>query len=368
MKCDFSEQVSRLVDGELEDGVTAQVRTHIASCASCQQAEDDFIALRSRIKFFAAAPGAAERRQALSHILAHADMRRRWHLDTFWKQPATAFATSLAAAVCAAILITGVALNINRTPMHPEVQSASWQVARIEGAPRVGASGINKDGRLQVGEWLETDAASRAKVDVADIGHVEVDPNSRLRLVETNPSEHRLALAEGKIHAQIYAPPRLFFVDTPSAIAVDYGCAYTLEVDAAGRSILHVTAGWVALEANGNESFVPAGAVCAAKPGKIPGTPYFEDAPARLRAALEKLDFGNLDSTAKTAALDSVLKEARRHDGLTLWHLLTRVDETERERVYERLAGMVSPPAGVTRDGVLRGDKRMLESWKASLE
>lgn len=364
MKCDFTEQLSQLIDGELNEDAAPKVRAHIASCAACQRAEEDFIALRSRIKFFASAPGAVERRQALSHILAHAATRRRWHLDTLWKQPATAFA----AAVCAAILIIGVALNINRTPRNPEAPSSSWQVARIEGAPRVGARGINKDGRLQVGEWLETDAASRARLDVADIGHVEVDPNSRLRLIETNPSEHRLALSEGKIRAQIYAPPRLFFVDTPSAVAIDYGCAYTLEVDAEGRSILHVTAGWVALEANGYESFVPAGAVCASEPGKIPGTPYFEDASAGLRAALEKLDFGNLDSTAKTAALDSTLKEARRHDGLTLWHLLARVDGIDRERVYERLANLVSPPAGVTRDGVLRGDKGMLEAWKASLE
>ena len=35
--------------------------------------------------------------------------------------------------------------------------------------------------------------------------------------------------------ARIWAPPRLFYVNTPSAVAEDLGCAYTLEVDDLGE-------------------------------------------------------------------------------------------------------------------------------------
>ena len=81
-----------------------------------------------------------------------------------------------------------------------------------------------------------------------------------MRLLETQPTEHRLELARGKMSARIWAPPRLFFVDTPSAVAADLGCAYTLEVDDQGASLLQVTSGWVALELKDRESMVPAGA------------------------------------------------------------------------------------------------------------
>ena len=241
---------------------------------------------------------------------------------------------------------------------------ATWAVARVEGAPKVGESRIEGNGRIAVGEWLETDNQSRAKINVADIGQVDIGPNSRVRLVGTRSTEHRLALERGRLHAMINAPPRLFVVETPSATAIDLGCSYTLEVDAAGRSRLHVMSGWVALERKGLESIVPAGAVCVTEPGKGLGTPYFDDASPRFRAALTRLDFQN----GGAKALDIILAEAREYDTLTLWHLFARVRAAERGRVYDRMAALIAPPQGVTRAGVLKLDKGMLDLWKQELE
>lgn len=240
----------------------------------------------------------------------------------------------------------------------------TWEVARLAGTPKVGANHLEGSGRLAVGEWLETDYQSRAKISVADIGQVDIGPNSRVRLVGTRSTEHRLALERGRLQAVISAPPRLFIVETPSATAIDLGCAYTLEVDDAGRSILHVTSGWVALERKGRESIVPAGAICVTEPGKGLGTPYFDDASARFRDALTRLDF----QQGGAKALSVVLAESREYDTLTLWHLLSRVRAAERGRVYERLAALIAPPKGVTREGVLRLDQGMLDLWKKDLE
>ena len=256
----------------------------------------------------------------------------------------------------------------NDKPAEPVIASRedgqSWEVARLAGKPTIGANQIEGSGRLAVGEWLETDGTSRAKINVADIGQVDIGPNSRVRLVGTRSTEHRLSLQRGRLHAFISAPPRLFIVETPSATAIDLGCSYTLEVDDAGRSILHVTSGWVALEMKGRESIVPAGAICVTQPGKGPGTPYFDDVSARFREALSRLDFHN----GGAKALSIVLAEAREYDTLTLWHLLSRVEGSERKRVYERLATLITPPQGVTREGVLRLDKGMLDLWKKDLE
>jgi ferric-dicitrate binding protein FerR (iron transport regulator) len=253
--------------------------------------------------------------------------------------------------------------NGKSAPGKPE-NGAAWEVARLEGTPTIGANRIEGSGRLAVGEWLVTDNQSRAKISVADIGQVDIGPNSRVRLVGTRSTEHRLALERGRLHATINAPPRLFIVETPSATAIDLGCAYTLEVDDAGRSILHVTSGWVALDWKGRESIVPAGAICATEPGKGVGTPYFDDASASFRTALTSLDFKNGGATA----LSIVLAEAREYDTLTLWHLLYSVRGAERGRVYDRLANLIAPPKGVTREGVLKLDKGMLDLWKKELE
>jgi hypothetical protein len=243
-----------------------------------------------------------------------------------------------------------------------------WDVARIDGAPRIGSARIGDKGKLALGQWLETDSGSRARINVGTIGQVEIDPNTRVRLVQTKPTEHRLELARGRMSARIWAPPKLFFVDTPSGVAADLGCAYTLEVDDAGGSLLRVTSGWVALQLKDRESMVPAGAACATRPGIGPGTPYFEDASESFRAALSKLDFDpKAAPDLKTGPLDVLLAEARVRDTLTLWHLLARLDSKDRARVFEAMAALVPPPDGVTRDGVLQLNEQMLQLWKDKL-
>ena len=65
--------------------------------------------------------------------------------------------------------------------------------------------------------------------------------------------------------------------------------------------------------------------------------------------------------------LGILLVDARKNDALTLWHLLSRVSDAARPGVYDRLAVLAPPPAGVTREGILRLDRQMLDSWWNSL-
>jgi hypothetical protein len=191
---------------------------------------------------------------------------------------------------------------------------------------------------------------------------VQVAPNTRIRLDEARGTEHRLHLQRGRIEASIYAPPRYFAVETPSARAVDLGCVYTLEVDDDGVGTLKVASGWVSFEVNGRESFVPAGATCITRPAVGPGTPYYEEAPAALVDALETFDTTN-DGSVRARAVDTVLAYARKRDAFTLWHLLAQTEGPQATRVFERLAGFVPPPSGVTADGILRRDRGMLDLW-----
>jgi len=268
-------------------------------------------------------------------------------------------------AIAAAIVLM-VAVSLLLLQQHSSDQSSHWNVARVGGVPRIDSEDIAESGKLGVGQWLETDASSRARIEVAAIGEVEIDPNSRVRLLETNSEEHRLELARGRLSAHISAPPKLFFVNTPSGVAEDLGCAYTLEVDNDGHSILHVTLGWVSLQLTDRESSVPAGAACVMKPGFGPGTPYFEDASELFRAALLKFDFSGNQEDRKSA-LATILSEARARDAMTLWYLLLRVDPCCRPAVYDRMAALVNPPPDVTREGILNLDARMLDLWKSRL-
>jgi hypothetical protein len=238
---------------------------------------------------------------------------------------------------------------------------ASWDVTRLAGSPRLASREMGATGRLRVGQWVETDKSSQARIHVGSIGVVDVGPESRVRLVSASPNDNRLGLARGVLRAEVQAPPRFFFVETPSAVAVDLGCAYTLEVDESGGGRLHVSRGFVSLEKDGRETLVPAGALAALRPGG-PGLPYFEDAPAGLVGSLGRLEDG------QTGVLDVALAEARSRDTLTLFHLLARVPPSARERVYDRMAALRPPPEGVTREGVVALRPAMLLAWRGVLE
>lgn len=252
-------------------------------------------------------------------------------------------------------------LNVNTNSNATVAPTDGFAVETLAGSPMIEGGGTD---RIAVGQLLETDAKSTARISVADIGTVDVSPNSRIRLAATGSDEHRLSLERGKLHAKIYAPPRLFVVDTPSAKAVDLGCEYTLDVDKNGDSVLHVTGGWVALERDGRESIVPAGMMCKTRKGQGLGTPFNADATEAFKKALDSFDF----SRGGSAAVQTIIREAELYDMFTLWHLLSRVSPSDRGLIYDALAELVPPPAGVTREGILSKNKKMLDAWKVEVE
>lgn len=362
-------RLSAFAHGELTDDEAARVAAHLRTCATCR---DEFDEIKFGIRLAESLPARAAPAALWDGIeaLRSRDGERRNTSASASRPDLSAAgarfgflkARRLAVVACtlALLLVGGVVWRL----LRPSARRGAWDVSAVAGAPTVGQSRVEKRGRLAVGEWLETDASSRAVLRVADIGEVEVGPDTRLRLVETQAAEQRIELQHGRMSARVAAPPRVFFVDTPSAVAADLGCAYTLEVDGEGRGLLEVTSGWVALEANGRESRVPAGASCATQPGAAPGTPFFGDATPGFIVALSRFDF----SRGGDEALSVVLKEARARDTLTLWHLLARTEGAERARVYEKLAQLSPPPAGVTRDGALALDPAMLDRWRDALE
>ncbi|PYX67676.1 MAG: hypothetical protein DMG78_27195, partial [Acidobacteria bacterium] len=196
-------------------------------------------------------------------------------------------------AVAASLLLAATAFLFMRQRSSRNL-GPSWDVARLEGAPRVGWHFLGEKsgpGKLGIGQTLVTDSSSRASITLDETGRVEVDPGSRLRLLTSGPGRKRLSLERGTIHAVIWAPPGQFVVDNPSAVAVDLGCVYTLHVDYSGAGLLRTTMGWVGFKLNGHESFIPAGAICQTRPKIGPGTPYMEDASASFRDALSRFDF-----------------------------------------------------------------------------
>ena len=362
-----TKDISAYCHGELSSEASKQFAEHIIACTRCRAKYEE---VKLGIKFAEQLP----RLSAPDHLWSEIEPLLANEKLVNGGAPSGLRSWRLQYAAAAILLLIFGAAGLwfystrwSNPSLFPNVKKSSWAVKRIDGTPTIGSERISGVGQLAVGDWLETGAGSRAEIEVGSIGNVDIEENTRVRLLATDPTEHRLELARGKMSAQIWTPPRLFFVDTPSAVAADLGCAYTLEVDENGGSLLRVTSGWVALELKDRESIVPAGAACETRPGIGPGTPYFEDALYPFRQALKAVDFSD-DASARSAALTVMLEEARVRDTLTFWHLLARVEGEDRVRVYEKMAALSPPPPGVTREGILKLDETELGVWKVTLE
>src|SRR5258708_4753310 len=240
-------QLSAYCNDELPTEESRRVRGHLLLCKRCRKEHDEVklgVQLAQQLPL-ASAPG-----ELWDEIEAALDrLNERSRKPMLQPRAARPFLTLswFRVAALAAVLLVAVTIGVMWSSRQIDVvPRPSWEIERLAGTMRVDGR-IRDVGGLAVGETLETDSSSRAKISVGEIGEVEVEPNTRIKLVQARLTEHRLALEHGKMSARISAPPRLFFVDTAAAEAVDLGCAYSLEVDDAGRGLLHVTLGEVAL-------------------------------------------------------------------------------------------------------------------------
>jgi hypothetical protein len=261
-------------------------------------------------------------------------------------------------AIAASIAIGALAFSLLGIP---KPQFTEWAVTELHGDVRMGRDRAAVSSRMRPGQSVITGAAARVRLANEDFGEVNLSPASALRMIHSADGRDVMSLERGRLHAFIWAPPRQFVVETPSSRTIDLGCEYTLTVDARGDGLVEVELGWVAFQFGPQESFIPAGAACRTTRRSGPGIPFFVDAEPAFREALEQYE-----SAGGPAALQRVLAFARAADGLTLWHLLTRVPVERRSAVFDRFAELINLPDGVERSKALAKDAHTLDlCWNA---
>src|SRR5215472_12794164 len=190
----ISRRLAAYLDGALSDTEARRAELHLRGCARCRAEYEQSRSAKA----------------ALVHLpLVQAPQSIWASIESGIRIPApVAFPWRLAVAGAALLALVLAVFWFTLRPPGPR-----WEVLRLAGAPVVEKTPIRGSARISAGQWIETDAVSRAAVVIGVIGSVNVAPNTRLRIVTAQPGEHRLALARGAIQAKISAPPRLFFVD-----------------------------------------------------------------------------------------------------------------------------------------------------------
>ena len=236
----------------------------------------------------------------------------------------------------------------------------SWPAGR---AWTIDSAGATVPDRLAVGSALTLSSSERARVSVARIGTMQVEGDARVTLQSTQGTRHRLSLDRGTVRVRVWAPPGSVVFRTPAGEVIDVGCEFELTAEAT-LSVVRVRSGWVQLENGIEETLVPAGAMSEMRAGRAPGVPVFEDAAPGFQAAVRALE--DDQSADRASALTTIVGLARPRDVLTLLLLVERHVQGS-SQLAARAAELWPPPADVTVNGVVRGDRDGLWRWRDTL-
>lgn len=265
----------------------------------------------------------------------------------------------------AAAALAALAVSLHLAKLDPRDRAAArnlpYRIASVAGSPRV----VARDGSpraadgLRIGDAIVTGTADRARIRVARIGTVLMEPDSRLRIAadrsHSDDDGYSLFLEQGAVVAAIFATPRLFQVGTPAGIAVDLGCVYRAEVRTDGSTCLQVQTGAVSFETDDRRAYVPSRAECIAT-AEGPGPAYWRDKPPEFQAAVHRLD------------LDYLIAHAEVRDTLTLWHFLQADGAEVRRRALRAIEALVGLPAGIDTAGILAADRDALDALRQGFE
>ncbi|MCA1817175.1 MAG: zf-HC2 domain-containing protein [Acidobacteria bacterium] len=173
MNCDWTEKISLLIDGELAADDARAAERHLAGCAACSQAREDFLLMRREISAYRVAPDQLAQHQALRRILgagaaaatSRGESRER---SAGWRERASglfalprlspALAGALAAADVALVVVGVVML---RKPERVEVAQAT--------KPATGASATNR-GNANAGDARAQNASFKPRRPGANAG------------------------------------------------------------------------------------------------------------------------------------------------------------------------------------------------------
>ncbi len=212
-------------------------------------------------------------------------------------------------------------------------------------------------GVLPIRGTLET-GSQEAELTIADIGTAKLSANTIVRLDQSSIGKrHQLYLQEGKMHAKVIAPPKIFAVATPSADVIDLGCEYTMEIDRTGAGTISVQTGRVELETSkGAVVLAPAGTHARLLPGRRASLPLIDKASSAITAAVAELEDGKPDAIAH------VLAAATKADAITIANLARIVTVAQRPTVLKTLITLVPAPGCATVSEAV-ANQDLLEIW-----
>lgn len=377
------EQVELIIDDNLEGMISLKDKelmdSHIASCNDCSKYFTETSAL---IKKLNSLPkeinqlSTSKKNSLWKKVTSNIDTDKYKNVEitsgisskqNFFSKYKY-FVSGIAAVLLIGLIFYGVK-NVNFKNSRLAQQNiigmdTYWKVSNLQGSSMIGDAAMNSVDSIKEGQWIQTNDTSRAELNVANIGKVIIEPNSKVIFVKGADGNNRILVEYGTINADMKSKEKTFFVEMPSAVASDIGGTYTLTIDSTGDGLVYVKSGKVEVQSPNKGSIVPAGNLVITKKDIGVGTPFNENSSPQFKNALFNFDFGKCSGSC----VNTLLNTAKLSDAVTLVNLIPKIDNEYKDDVYAKVANFVQPPNAIHRDSIPFLNEDEINKWVEKIQ
>lgn len=241
--------------------------------------------------------------------------------------------------------------------------NSPWEIQCLDGYTIINGT-ISPSGKLEQGETLTADKTSHITLHIPDVGRIELSPSSSVELEKAKEGDNTVKVNYGsvKVISTVLMPN--IRIALASSIVFDKAGTFSISVDNNRNANVKVESGFVEIDYKEISTFVKEGFTCSINDNYRPGIPVRTNAPDTLKREIGKFDYFN----GGRESVEKIVSLAKDSDMPTLLSMIPFASRQQREMLFQAVVNYFPPPLGVTRLGIVNGDKDMLYKWWEDIE
>jgi hypothetical protein len=241
--------------------------------------------------------------------------------------------------------------------------TSPWKFNLTNGVAFVNQTKVDRT-NLYPGDNIILNDSSHAKITLPGEFEIDLYSNSKLRILDARATINQIEMVDGSINFKTVSNESNFILKHGPIKLNERSGIYSYTTDEFGNVKVDVKNGIVDfITPRGNFSLANDYSVFISDNFRV-SIPVHKEASPKFLSEINRLNVAVND----IAALSSLMLETKQTDVLTLIRILELVTSDKRELVFQKIRNMFPPPAGVTKNGILEGNKRMLEKWWSEIE
>ncbi len=238
-----------------------------------------------------------------------------------------------------------------------------WQLRVENGEYQIDGEFSNQS-ELGYNNTLVTFDSTKISLIVPNAGKVEVGKYTMLQPTESKELSNIISLKSGSINVISEVDDPILKIKTPPAAVTSIEGNYRVTVDPELNVLVITSDGKANLQSAREQlNLVPNHSCKINSSGNI-GIPYNNQADQKMVELLNKVSF----DLERPIDYTPILQSANHKDGISLLYLLMDASSKEdRITIFLKLNELFPVPPGITEDGILNLDQKMIEKWKEDI-